>query len=195
MLTSTTLVVLPATMRNMSTQVVIAGSDPVLSGALRRHPSGQSPETLRSHIQVKSLTSNLLSISAQGKTAAQAESTANAVAQSYVDYVDAARSSEGGTVQARMLAICDKRLRTSRHPCACLVWGGWGRWLGLLIGVIVRLAIRRGDRRLRERDEIADSIGTPVSDIRFGRSPIRHYRLDEAHSRIRAWSRRCMAHA
>ena len=33
---------------------------------------------------------------------------------------------------------------------------------GALIGVIVALAISRGDRRLRERDEIANSVGLPV---------------------------------
>jgi len=50
MVTSNTVVVLPATIRNMSTQVVIAGSDPVLSGALRTLDSSQSPETLRNSI-------------------------------------------------------------------------------------------------------------------------------------------------
>lgn len=33
---------------------------------------------------------------------------------------------------------------------------------GLLIGAIVALAVSRGDRRLRERDEIANAIGVPV---------------------------------
>ena len=102
MLTSNTVVVLPATIRNMSTQVVIAGSDPVLSGALRTLDSSQSPAALRSSIQVKGLTTNLLSISAQGKTAAEAESIANAIAHSYVGYVSAGTRS-GARVQARVL--------------------------------------------------------------------------------------------
>jgi hypothetical protein len=33
---------------------------------------------------------------------------------------------------------------------------------GVLIGAIIALAIRRGDRRLRDRDDIANSIGVPV---------------------------------
>ena len=37
-----------------------------------------------------------------------------------------------------------------------------GALLGALIGVIVAAAISRSDRRLRERDEIANSIGVPV---------------------------------
>ena len=60
------------------------------------------PQTLRTTIQVKSLTSNILSISAQGKTAAQAERTADAVANSYVAYVNSP-SRPGPPVQARIL--------------------------------------------------------------------------------------------
>ena len=37
-----------------------------------------------------------------------------------------------------------------------------GALVGALIGVIVSLAIGRSDRRLRARDEIANSIGIPV---------------------------------
>ena len=160
MVTSNTVVVLPATIRNMSTQVVIAGSDPVLSGALRTLDSSQSPETLRNSIQVKSLTTNLLSISAQGRTAAAAESSANAVAHSYVGYVSAGTRS-GGRVQARVLQPATSASGTSRSV-RLIVAGGAGALAGLLLGVIVALALHRRDRRLRERDEIADSIGTPV---------------------------------
>jgi capsular polysaccharide biosynthesis protein len=160
MLTSNTLVVLPATIRNMSTQVVIAGSDPVLAGALRTLDSSQSPEALRSSIQVKSLTSNLLSISAQGKTAAAAESTANAIARSYAGYVNAGTRS-GGRVQARVLQPATSASGPSRLV-RLIVAGVAGALAGLLIGVIVALAFHRQDRRLRQRDEIADSIGTPV---------------------------------
>ena len=160
MLTSSTLVVLPATIRNMSTQVVIADSDPVLSGALRTLNSSQPPDTLRGSIRVKSVTSNLLSISAQGKTAAEAESTANAIANSYVGYVNAGARS-GARVQARIL---QRATNASGTPLSVrlIVAGGLGTLAGLLIGVIVALALHRRDRRLRERDEIADSIGTPV---------------------------------
>src|SRR5260370_39726391 len=40
-----------------------------------------------------------------------------------------------------------------------VIGGGVG---GALIGIIVSLAVRRNDRRLRERGEIANSIGIPV---------------------------------
>src|SRR5262245_57778302 len=99
---SSALVVLPVSVRNMATQVVIASSDPVLSGALRTLNSAGPPETLRNSIQVKDPTSNILSFGAQGKTAEQAEDIANAVANSYVGYVNAGTRS-GVRVQARIL--------------------------------------------------------------------------------------------
>jgi uncharacterized protein involved in exopolysaccharide biosynthesis len=56
----------------MATQVVVASSDPVLSGALPHISPAVSLATLRNRIQVKSLTVSILSISGNGKTAAQA---------------------------------------------------------------------------------------------------------------------------
>ncbi len=83
---------------------------------------------LRSRVQVKSLTSNLISISAQGKTAAQAEDIANAVADSYVAYVRTADSA-AGTVQARRAAAGDEchgdvaaRLACSLLACSAPCW-------------------------------------------------------------------------
>ena len=106
------------------------------------------------------MTSDIISISAQGKTAAQAERTANAVADSYVAYVNSP-SRPGPPVQARVLQPATNATGTSLST-RLLVTGGLGALLGLLIGAIVVLAIGRKDRRLTERDEIADSIGVPV---------------------------------
>src|SRR5690242_20773612 len=86
-LSSTTLVVLPHSAPNVSTQVVIAQSDPVLTTALPRVSPPVTLTNLRSEVHVKSLTNYLLSITAKGKTAADAEATANAVADSYIAYV------------------------------------------------------------------------------------------------------------
>ena len=104
MVTSDALVGLPPTTQDTSTQVVIAGSNPVLSAALRTIHPAVPLLTLRDRVQVKSLTPNILSISAQGKTAAEAEGTANAVANSYVAYVKTSKSA-AGTVQAHVLAL------------------------------------------------------------------------------------------
>ena len=104
--------------RDMSTQVVIASSDPVLS-ACTSHSSIRPCHRKRcaASIQVKSLTSNIISISAQGKTAAQAEDTANAVADSYVAYVNAdtaagARAGTGAVLQPATNATGTSLLRS-----------------------------------------------------------------------------------
>jgi len=160
MLSSNALVVLPVSVRNIATQVVVASSDPVLSGALRTIDSRESPQTLRNSIQVKALTSNILSVSAQSKTAGQAEDTANAIADSYVGYVSAGTKS-GVQAQARVLERATNATGTGL-PTRLIVAGGLGALVGLLIGALTALALGRRDRRLRERDEIADSIGIPV---------------------------------
>ena len=115
---------------------------------------------LRSQVQVNSLTSYVISVSAKGKTAADAEATANAVAESYVAYVDSAHNS-AVHVLARLLEPATSA--TGRKPLeAVLVDASIGGVFGILIGVIAALAINRNDRRLRERDELANSIGIPV---------------------------------
>ena len=162
MLTSTASVYLPSTVHDISTQVFIATSDPVLAGALRTLDSSESPPTLRSAIQVKNVTTNIIAFSAPGKTAAQAERTADAVAKSYVTYIDAP-SRPGPPVQARILTSA--KAAGASGPSKVKHWltyGALGALAGLLIGSIVVLATRRRDRRLQERDEIADSIGVPV---------------------------------
>ena len=160
MLASTALVALPPSNHEAPTQVLIAGSNPVLSRALRSLDSPVSLQAIRSRVQVKSLTPNVLSISAKGKTAAQAERTTNAVANSYVAYVRAANSAVG-PVQAQLVEAATSATGMS-VPGYLLVTAGPGVLLGVLIGAIVALAISRRDRRLRERDEIANAIGVPV---------------------------------
>jgi capsular polysaccharide biosynthesis protein len=159
-LTSKALVVLPHSAPNIATQVVIAGSDPVLSRALPKIGHGVSLQTLRGEVQVKSLTSYLISVSATGTTAARAEATANAVAGSYIAYIDSASSPVGG-VPANIF----ESATTATGPAPAerlfvyLLFGAVG---GALVGVIAALAISRNDQRLRRRDEIANSIGLPV---------------------------------
>ena len=160
MVTSSALVGLPPATHDTSTQVVIAGSNPVLSAALRDIHPAMPLLTLHDRVQVKSLTPNILSISAQSKTDAGAEGIANAVAHSYVAYVKASNSAVGA-VQAHLLAPATTATRGSRVT-HLLILGGLGALAGFLIGAIAALAISRSDRRLRERDEIANAIGVPV---------------------------------
>jgi capsular polysaccharide biosynthesis protein len=161
MLTSEALVLLPPSASvSIGTQLVIAESNPVLAGALRRMNAPVSLATLSSRVQIKGPTPRIISISAQGRTAAQAEDTANAVANSYIAYLSSA-SLPGAPVQARVLERATNATGESLER-RLLVTGGLGALVGILIGAIVALAIDRGDRRLRARDEIAGAIGVPV---------------------------------
>jgi hypothetical protein len=180
MVTSTALVVLPAAVQSagaatgpgagapatggpdpyMATQVVIAGSDPVLSGALSQVSPAVSLQALRDKINVTSPATGILSISANGRTAAQAEAAANAVAGSYTAYVGS-RTSLAGLVSARVLDKAGKASGTAAVR-QLIVYAVLGAILGALIGIIVAFVISRRDRRLRECDEIAGSIGIPV---------------------------------
>jgi capsular polysaccharide biosynthesis protein len=142
----------------MATQVVIASSDPVLSAALPRIEPPTSLLKLQRETQVQSVTDSILSITVSGSSAAQAEDAANAVANSYVSYLG---SSRAGRVQANVLQPAMTATRTNPLQRQ-IIFGLLGALAGALIGVIAALAISREDRRLRERDEIASSIGVPV---------------------------------
>ncbi len=157
---ATALVVLPATTSNTGAQVLIADSSPVLEGALRGIRPTMSRPDLRSHIQVNSLTTNLLSITAQAGTAARAEEMANALADSFVAYTDSPQAPKG-QVPAQIMQHATNATET-RLLVRLLTTGFLGALLGALIGSIVVLAIGRSDRRLRERDLMADAIGVPV---------------------------------
>jgi capsular polysaccharide biosynthesis protein len=144
----------------IDTQVVIANSDAVLVAALPHLDVPMSLQTLQNSVQVKSLTGGILSIDATGSTAARAETTANAVANSYVAYVTSS-ASPVGTVSARVFEPA-VTAASGKLPERIALYGVLGALAGVLVGFIVSLAIGRNDRRLRERDAIANSIGAPV---------------------------------
>jgi capsular polysaccharide biosynthesis protein len=159
--TSSALVVLPTTAaRYIATQVVIGGSDPVLGKAASQLDSPTSLQALQNRIQVRSLAPTIISISAQGTSAAEAEETANVVATSYVDYLSSAKN-PGLRLSARVLAPAVNATGTSIHKLM-VIYGTLGALLGLLAGAILALALGRTTRRLRDRDDIADAIGVPV---------------------------------
>lgn len=144
----------------MSTQVLVAGSDPVLSLALRDVTTATSIQALRRDIHISTPTIGIVSVTAKGRSAAQAENTANAVANSYVRYVGSAHSLVGRT-SAHIINPATHASGTSpvrRAVFDALVSG----ICGALVGIIVALVVSRGSRRLRERDEIANSLGLPV---------------------------------
>jgi capsular polysaccharide biosynthesis protein len=158
----------PSATRYIGTQVVIAASDPVLAGAVSQVSPPVTLQTLRNRVQATSLTSNIVSITARGRTAGQAESTANAVAESYIDYLDR-KNSAVGKLQAQVLSAATKATSVSLR-IHLIITGVIGVLLGLLIGVIIAVAVGRNRRRLRERGEIAAATGAPV----LASIPVRH---------------------
>jgi capsular polysaccharide biosynthesis protein len=185
LLTSTALIVLPQSTQAaaaaaanssgspdayMATQTVIARSTPVLSSALPRVRPAMSLEALRADIKVASLTSYIISVSAEAKRAGDAEATANAVANSYIAYVNSPNSPIS-QVAARILQPAASTSGMSRWM-ALAITALIGLLAGVVIGVIAALAVSRKDRRLWKRDEIASSIGVPV----LASFPVRHPR-------------------
>lgn len=160
-LSSSALLVLPSiSAANMATQVVVAGSDPVLSAALPHIGGGVTLQQLHDDVSVESLTPNVISVTATSKKGEQAERIANAVADSYLAYVGAT-TSPVGHVAARMLQSANNATGTTAVKKTAL-YALLGALVGAVIGFIVALGIGRNGRRLRERDEIANSIGVPV---------------------------------
>ncbi|MBV9794177.1 MAG: hypothetical protein JO016_09570 [Actinobacteria bacterium] len=160
LLTSNALVVLPAANKIISTDVVIAKSDPVLAAAVPGAGHGLTLNILRDRVAAKSLTGNVLSISGQGPTAAAAEAATNAVAASFISYIGSGQSA-AGAVKAKLLAPAAPA--TGPSATARLATSGVaGLVIGALIGAVAALGLARSDRRLRQRNELADAVGAPV---------------------------------
>jgi len=158
--TSSALVALASSTRSMPTQVVVAGSGPVLTGALRSLNQAMSLQTLRPHVKVTTPISYVLSISAEASTAAEAIAISNAVAASYVAYVDASGNLDK-QVQAEILQAATNATG-ARSASRFVITALLGALAGTLTGAIGVLAAGRSNRWLRLRDEIADAIGVPV---------------------------------
>jgi uncharacterized protein involved in exopolysaccharide biosynthesis len=137
--TSTALVMLPQS--DAASAAVVARSDPVLAGALLRGSPAASLEALRGEVQVKTLTRDVLAVSASARTAAQAEATANAVADSYIGYVSAP-GSPAVRVQEQLLEPATTATGLV-PPVRVLVGALLGLVSGALTGVVAALASRR----------------------------------------------------
>jgi hypothetical protein len=141
MVTSTALVALPATTLTAAAAVPIATSDPVLAGALPSLSPGTSVATVRGEVQVSSPGPDVLSVTARAGTAAQAEATANAVAESYIGYAGSAGSPAG-----HMPAIMLQPAMSGSGAAGLmrlLVGAMLGLAAGVLTGVIAAVAYRR----------------------------------------------------
>lgn len=102
----------------------------------------------------------IIAIDGHSTNGAQAVEMANAVAKNYVAYVDAG-SSPSGRMDARLLQLAADP--TGQSFIEGLLPGVLiGLIAGALIGFIAALVRSRGQRRLRERDAIANAVGVPV---------------------------------
>ncbi len=144
----------------MATQVLIADSTAVLNNALPNVRPAMSLNQLRGDVETSSPTAYTVSISVKGANAADAETTANAIAASYISYI-ASPSSPLGSAPARLLQRAAVATGLS-IPVAFIVFGLVGGVAGAFVGIVAALTIGRKDRRLRERDAIANSLGVPV---------------------------------
>ena len=157
--TSSTLVELAPSV-NVSTQTVVVTSAPVLTDALRLANLGVSYQTLQKRVRATRVAAQTISVIASGDTATQAEQTANIVARSYIGYI----TSPGNPLGEEPALLVQPATTATVKPFTTRVGlaAAFGLLIGALIGFIAALAIWRRDRRLRERDAIADSIGVPV---------------------------------
>lgn len=147
---------------SLATQIVLASSGPVLAGALPKvSPPTNSVQALDKRISVAAVGgSDVLSITATGKTADEAESTANAVANSYIKYVT---GSKNLAVQATAKMVEPATTATGPKLAEHIgIYAVLGILAGMLVGFVICLALERSDRRLVERDAIANSIAVPV---------------------------------
>jgi capsular polysaccharide biosynthesis protein len=142
------------------TQVVIATSVPVLAKALPSIQPSVTLQALQSSVSAKSLASGVISISASGKSSAQAESEANQVATAYISYIGAP-SSPVGQLSAHVLEQASSATKPS--PATTYgVAGVIGLVVGFLLALIAAIVLSRRDRKLRTLDDIASALGVPV---------------------------------
>ena len=158
MLTSNALIELSSP-KFLSTQVYIATIPQVLVPAAARLDDSVPWTTLAKQVKVSTEASNLLQITGKGATATQAEDIANAVAASYLAYISSPRlpRPESHRDHPRSCDLATGKVTTTR-----VLDGVFGLLIGVIAGGIIAMALSSGDRRLRERDEIADAIGVPV---------------------------------
>src|SRR5262249_18165873 len=142
--------------------VVVAGSTPVLAGAMRRGDPPVSLGMLRSGVLASSVTADILAIDAQGTSAAQAMDTADSVANRYIRYIRDTTSPNIPAIPGPWRLEPATRLAGTPLLVGLLVGGRLGALLGMLAGTIAALAVGSNDRSLSRRDEIAQATGIPV---------------------------------
>ncbi|HVT68463.1 MAG TPA: hypothetical protein VHF26_11980, partial [Trebonia sp.] len=162
LMSSTALLVVQTVKPNLSmaTEAVIAQSEPVLARAEPDIRPAMTLPDLEDQVTAKSVTSNVISITAKGSTAGQAESAASAVAKAYIGYTGQV-SIPGGKLTAQIVQAPVTAQGMSAVGQDALD-GGIGLLAGALAGAIAAIVIGRRGRRLADLDDIANSITVPV---------------------------------
>ena len=160
LVSSQALVVLPQGAPPVATEAVIAASVPVLSRALPEIAPPMSLQTLQNRLSAQGVTSIVISVTAEGKSSAQAESAANAVANSYIAYVGVP-DSPGGQLKVHLLESATTT--TGMKPATQdALYAGLGVLAGLVVGIVMAVIVGRRGHRLLQLDDFANSIGVPV---------------------------------
>ena len=151
-------------LQNIDTQVFIANSESVLKSAGQNLNPPLATDVVRDRVAVTAVTEDVIQFKARGTSARQAIMLANAVAEVYLVFVTTDQKLPGDLGKktgARMLEEASNS--TGGNMLVHLgIYGVLGTLIGLLAGAVIVLAIARGDRRLRLRDEISDAVGIPV---------------------------------
>ncbi|HEX6445355.1 MAG TPA: Wzz/FepE/Etk N-terminal domain-containing protein [Streptosporangiales bacterium] len=186
--------------QDIQTQVFIANSAAVLTSAGQNVKPVVRLTDVKSRVHVTALTQEILQIRAQGRSAEQAEDLANSVAATYVFYVTDSDTQLPGDLGKKVGARVLERATTARGGNMYLhlgLYGAIGAVGAGILGSLVLLAVMRGDRRLRLRDDIAGAVGIPVLASVATQRPggasgwarlLEHYRP----SAVDAWSLRKM---
>lgn len=142
LLSSKVLVDVPAS-RQIQTQALIAGSDPVFLAAGHADRALSFEQLLR-QVKVVVSSSNLLAITVSAKTAADAQGVADAVARSYVAFVRSP-GAPGGQVLAKVAGPASPATRTGLSAWVAET-AGFGALAGVVLGVIAAFALVRPRR-------------------------------------------------
>lgn len=151
--------------QDIQTQVFIANSAAVLTSAGQNVKPAVGLTDVESRVQVSALTQEILRIRAQGRSARQAEDLANSVADTYVFYVTDSDTRLPGDLGKKVGARVLERATTASGGNMYLhlaSYGAIGAAGAAFVGSLIMLAVMRGDRRLRLRDDIAGAVGIPV---------------------------------
>lgn len=149
---------------SIETQVLVARSEPVLSSAGQNLDPPLTTEETRDLVQVRPATTDVLEIQASGSTAKRAVTLTNAVTQIYLVYAADDANPDAAKRARTDIRVLERAVTAQRGNLVLhyVMYAGLGGVAAAVVSAVAILAATRGDRRLRWRGEIANSVGIPV---------------------------------